>query len=66
MEISASLELLIFENPSIDGNHHDTPGDHLPAGSQRLLDGIFDPAAAGYLHAYNHHALDIVFASISP
>mgnify|MGYP006874944806 CR=1 FL=1 len=48
------------QNPPVGGDRYDLPRNELAGRLQGALGGIFQPAAAGHLHAHNGDALDVV------
>lgn len=51
----------VRQNAPVCGDNCYTPGNEFAALLQCALDGVFNAAAAGDLHARHGHALDIVF-----
>ena len=50
------------QNAPIGGNRHDLPWNELAGRLQRTLGGVFQPAAAGYLHPHNGNLSDVIVA----
>lgn len=50
------------QNPPVGGNRYDLPRNELAGRLQGALGGIFQPAAAGHLHAHNGDLLNVVAA----
>ena len=56
------LHVLTIQNPSVERECDDLPGDELAAHLQRLLCGHFESTAAWHLHAHDCDGLDVVLA----
>lgn len=52
--------LSVVQNTAVGGDGDHIPRDELAAGLQCLFHGIFDTAAAGYLHPHHGDAADMV------
>ena len=50
------------QNPPVGGDRYDLPRNKLAGRLQGALGGIFQPAAAGHLHAHNSDLLNVVAA----
>ena len=50
------------QNPPVGGDRYDLPRNELAGRLQGALGGIFQPAAAGHLHAHNGDLLNVVAA----
>ena len=52
----------LVQNPPVGGDRYDLPRNELAGRLQGALGGIFQPAAAGHLHAHNGDLLNVVAA----